>query len=219
MDFNQLKKHFEYSYKKVNESIEAFPWEEQSAYASWLRNSYHYAHNSTRILALAGGVMPSDKTSTSNRFIAHANEEKGHEKLLENDLKFFGLNINDIPVTYEMKEYYQSLYFWLSPAGNPIGLFGWILSLEGLAVKKGNWIYNITKNKFGPKATSFLRVHSDADPDHLEKALTMVSQFSHLELDLVADTLEQYNYHYCLILNSIKQNLNIKPQTKFVSGM
>lgn len=182
-----------------------FPWENEKAYISWLTQTYEYAYNSTRILALTAGRMPLDRTKFSNRFIAHAAEEKGHERLLENDAKSFGLNIKDLDSSPIAKAFHQSLYYW-SCIENPVAMFGWVLALEGFAVQNASAIYEVCKEAHGPKATTFLKVHAQEDEAHLEEAFKSIEFFTPEENQMVADTTYQYCKLYGDILLDIQKS-------------
>ncbi len=203
MSFAQLKKIFDETQVELISATERFNWSDLQSYGAWLGCTFNYAENSTRLLAMAGGMMPADKTPLSNRFIAHAAEEKGHEKLLLNDIKGLGLSLDHVKPTYEMQCYSRSLSHWIAPGGNPVGLIGWVLSLEGVAASVGPQIYQKTFSKFGAKATSFLKVHAESDPDHLEKALDITKNLSLPDTLIVCDALEMYSYQYEQVLKSI----------------
>lgn len=205
-----LKRTFEDCQAELKKTVKIFPWENKKAYALWLANSYEYAFNSTRLLALAAGTMPSHLTKISNRFVVHASEEKGHEKLLENDIKNLGYSLSQLPVTSEMSLYYRSLYFWMTPAGQAVGLLGWILSLEGLAAISGPWLFQQTLKFHGEKCSSFLKVHSDADPDHLEKAFEITKNLNDSEIQTVIESVKMYSEQYNKILTSIMKSIEEK---------
>lgn len=202
-NFKEFEVQFHATQSALESSVKQFPWHDKWAYAQWLADSYQYAFHSTRILALAAGYMPTNLTQISNRFITHAAEEKGHEKLLQTDIKNLGLNFADLAVTDEMKVYYRSLYYWVSPAGNPVGLIGWVLSLEGLACRMGPWMHEVTKREYGPKASHFLRVHSDADPEHVAKALQITATLSEKDLAIVSESMSLYCAQYARVLEAI----------------
>jgi Iron-containing redox enzyme len=205
MSFEQLEKSFEQTQRELVTATRDFNWADKNCYAHWLICTLNYVENSTRLLALAGGSMPPDKTAISNRFISHASEEKGHDKLLHNDLKGLGLNATSIKPTTEMLCYSRSLYYWVSPVGNPIGVIGWVLSLEGLAASVGPEIFEIVSSKFGVKSASFLKVHAESDPDHLHKALAVAKGLNEDELQIVMDALVMYSEQYRKILHSIEK--------------
>lgn len=200
----ELQKIFEVEQARLKAIREAFPWSNREAYVGWLVNSYEYAHKSTRILAMTGGRFPLDKTSFSNRFISHAAEEKGHERLLENDLKNFGLSLDSVKPNVTGKAFHHSLYYWIYE-GNPIGMFGWVLALEGFAVRNVPAMYEICRETFGPKCSSFLKVHAEEDEDHLAKAFESIKGFSPEENALVAETLQFYAQLYGNVLETTKE--------------
>ncbi len=190
-------------------SIEKINWEDETVYIQWLRDSYEYAFNSTRILAHAAGNMPPEYTQFSDRFVKHAAEERGHEKLLEADLKFFNLVSDNVPASVDAKLFHQSLYYWLSQHASPIGLFGWILALEGVACESGNFIFTSCEKAFGPKAVNFIKLHAEADPDHLAKAFASIENLTFSDLRLVEETLVQYTEAYLKVLNSAAKSNNL----------
>ncbi|MBY0316442.1 MAG: hypothetical protein K2Q26_13020 [Bdellovibrionales bacterium] len=206
MEFAKLRKIFDTEQSMLGDIIKSFPWQDKDAYAGWLANSNEYVANSTRVLALAGGTMPRHLTSFSNRFIKHSAEELGHEKLLELDVRGLGKNMNQIEITDEMYMFHRSLYYWISPAASPIGLFGWVLALEGVAVNFGEWIYNEVKATHGPKSANFLKVHSAEDPDHLDKAFSSIKLLDSNDLNLVAMSTVSYCRQYGRVLERIKSD-------------
>lgn len=201
--FNNIRNDLEKTQREMMVVVKKFPWHDKLAYAAWLANSYHYANNSTRILALVAGTMPMHLTKLSNRFIQHAAEEKGHERLLENDIAKLGFKVSEIAISPTMQIYYRSLYYWSTSAGSPVGLIGWILSLEALATNLGGWIYTEINKYHGSNCASFLKVHSDADPEHVEKALEVVKLLDNTEARIVADANAMYSATYINILNEI----------------
>ncbi|MFZ4403939.1 MAG: iron-containing redox enzyme family protein [Pseudobdellovibrionaceae bacterium] len=202
-----LKDQFEVEQKKLEGIRKQFPWGNQQAYLSWLTNTYEYAVKSTRILALTGGKFPTDKTVYSNRFIAHAAEEKGHEKLLENDVKNFGLNIKNLAPSNLAKAFHQSLYYWIYEA-NPIGIFGWVLALEGFAVRNVPAMYEVCKSVYGPQYVSFLKVHAEEDEDHLNKAFQSLKGFTEEENGIVVESMLFYtNLYGDMLLNTQEATL------------
>lgn len=208
---DELKAIFEVEQKKLEEIRLAFPWSNQEAYIGWLVNTYEYALNSCKILAVTGGRFPRGKNNFSNRFIAHAAEEKGHEKLLENDVRNFGLRMEDLKPSVLGQAFHQSLYYWMY-ADNPVGMFGWVLALEGFAVRNVPAMYEICNKAFGPKGSSFLRVHADEDEDHLQKAFESIKSFTNEENALVAQTLQFYAGLYGSLLQKIHTDAQARPR-------
>lgn len=99
----------------------------------------------------------------------HLREERGHENLALHDLKGLGQKIEDIPCFAETHAFYMSQYYFLEHAP-PAAFFGWILCLEGTAVRDGGALYSRVKDAHGDKAAAFLRVHAEEDISHLDQA-------------------------------------------------
>lgn len=199
----QLRQIFEEEQALLERIRAAFPWDDRAAYVGWLVNTYEYAMKSTRILALTGGRFPLDKTAFSNRFISHAAEEKGHERLLENDLKGLGVDLRNCKPNVIGQAFHQSLYYWIYE-GNPVGMFGWVLALEGFAVRNVPAMHEVCLSAHGSKASSFLKVHAAEDEDHLKSAFASIASFSEEENALVAKTLRFYSQMYGILLETVK---------------
>ena len=197
---------FETVQKDLSDIASHLPWEDPKIYQRWLIQTYEYAVHSTRILALAGGFMPLNKTRLSNRFIKHSAEEKGHELLLESDARNLGFDITTATPTPAAKAFHQSLYYWLGH-GSSLGLMGWVLALEGFAVRNVPAVYKRCSLAYGPRATSFLRVLSEEDPDHLEKAFEALRDFNQEDTELITKTLQQYGATYGNILKDMENDL------------
>lgn len=203
---NDLKKIFNECQEKLISIRAQFPWTEKEAYLGWLVQTYEYALNSSRILAMTGGHMPTHRSNFANRFITHAAEERGHEKLLENDVKHLGYDIKTLESLPEAKAFHQSLYYWIA-FGNSVGMFGWVLALEGFAVKNVPQMYEVCLKEYGAKCTTFLKVHAEEDEDHLEKAFQNIDQLTPEETQLVAKTMHQYCELYGGMMIAVQSHL------------
>lgn len=162
----------------INQCIEglgkettSFPWEEKSAYAHWLGQTYYYVCHSTRLLALAASRF--EDMPTHNRFLEHLREERGHEQMATNDLKALGVSISDIPCYAETHAFYQTQYYYLEHA-TPEAFFGWIICLEATAARSGMAIFERIKAAHGEKAGTFMKIHSQEDVSHVEKAFKAI---------------------------------------------
>lgn len=195
MKVEQVKKVFEEANRKVQATVEAFPWENQEAYLGWLAQTLEYVTYTTRILALTGAHFPLDKTSIASRFIQHATEEKGHDKLLHRDAAALGMDLSKIPVSPEAEAFHKSVYFWIYQ-GQPAVVMGWVIFLEGFAVRNGKKLHERAEAGHGKKAVSFLKVHTQEDPEHLEMAFKTLEAFSEKELEDVAHGIELYGKLY-----------------------
>ncbi len=192
---DQLKEIFEEEQVALKKIRLDFPWEDRAAYVAWLVNTYEYVRKSTRILALTAGRLPLDKTTYSNRFIAHACEEKGHERLVENDLKNLGFDFRQCEPTVMAQAFHHSYYYWIYES-NPVGMYGLILALEGFAVRNVPEMHQICAKAHGPKSVSFLKVHAEEDEGHLQSCFDSIQTFTEEENALVASTTRFYARMY-----------------------
>lgn len=191
MTLDEVKRKFEAIQVSMKDVATQFPWEDKEAYVSWLAQTYEYATFTTRILALTGAHFPLKQTALASRFIQHATEEKGHDKLLVNDAKALGYDLDSVKLLPEAEAFHKSVYYWIYQ-GHTAVIMGWVLFLEGFAVNYGPLLHERAERAHGKKPTSFLRVHTQEDPDHVEKALSALTHFSADELAEVAHGLELY---------------------------
>lgn len=203
MKLNELTQKYEVIQKEMKMSSDRFSWENKQYYSLWLRQTYEYACHSTRILALTAGHFNPYQTSFSNRFIQHAAEEKGHDKLLLNDAKSLGITLENMPLLPEAEAFHKSLYFWIYQH-KPLVILGWVLCLEGFAVHCGKSIFERVEKSHGKKASSFVYVHSKEDEDHLKKAFETLKNLNEDEISEVYRGLKLYSSLYTNIFNSIE---------------
>ncbi|MCO5142223.1 MAG: iron-containing redox enzyme family protein [Oligoflexia bacterium] len=206
MTKDDVKKVFKQTHERMNKVAQEFPWENKEAYLSWLAQTMEYVTYGTRILALTAGTFPLDQTPLTARFIQHATEEKGHEKLLINDAKALGMNIEKIAILPEAEAFHKSVYYWIYQH-RPAVIMGWILFLEGFAIISGPGIHKRVEAAYGKKPTSFARVHTNEDPDHVDKAMDILDYFSAYELKDIIHGLELYSSLYTNILKAVPANL------------
>jgi hypothetical protein len=202
MSIADIKNKFEVINKDLRKMADAFPIEDKETYLSFLAQTLEYATYTTRILALTGANFPLSQTTLASRFIQHATEEKGHDKLLFNDAKALGVDLAQVPLLPEAEAFHKSLYYWIYQ-GKPAVIMGWVLLLEGFAVLNGPNLYARAEKVYGSKPTSFLRVHTQEDPDHVEKAFGVLNCFSEDELKDVERGLDLYAVLYANIYAAV----------------
>lgn len=191
--------------KLFSEKLPEYPWEDLQFYANWLAQTYYYTLQSPMILARAGAYCSNEQKKLRKRFLEHTLEETSHEILAANDLKSLGLNILNFQEFPETTSFYEVQYY-KAQYRHPVSIFGWILSLEGAAVAVGDEIFKRVKTHYG-KGYTFLKVHSQEDVDHLDKALEIVGQIpTELHGDLIQD-FEQSTKLYLDMLSNC-QNTN-----------
>lgn len=189
---------------KTSQAVEEFPWNNIDKYSLWLAQTYYMVCHSTRLVALAGALVELTDQTMHLRFLEHAREEKGHEKLCLNDLKNLEQSLSELPELETTKSLYRNQYYLIEKK-SPLALFGYILFLECLSINAGKVIYSNTKKIFGEKASSFLRVHSQEDESHVETAMLMLKELPARELTYIIENLTTTGELYRLMLYQIKK--------------
>lgn len=202
-NFKKLKQHFEQKIVPIEAGFVNQSWSDKRVYADWLAQTYFYVCHSTRLLALAAGRFKVDRDGLHVRFMAHMKEERQHEALALSDLSALGYKISDFEESPVVSAFYRSQYYWIEHE-DPIAFFGYILMLEGLAVRSGDKGYEKAKVVHGDKACKFLRVHANEDPDHLDKAFESLQGVSDDHLSLVKRNLDDSLNLYGLLLQDIE---------------
>lgn len=165
--------------EKINETCKVFlesPWSNVGFYSEYLAQSYYYICHSTKLLALAAAYTDENQKSYYRRAIKHISEEDGHQYLAESDLKRLGFKIEDFKENSFTRALWEPQYY--KTQRNNTSLLGYILGLECIAVKTFQELHERTLKDHGARVTSFIRVHAEEDPDHVEKAIEEVSRLS-----------------------------------------
>lgn len=203
--YEQFRKNYDQLITKFSDDVMSFPWKNKEAYKGWVSQTYFYVKHSTRLLALAAARCKQNEEDLHKRFIAHLNEEKGHEVMAFNDLKNLGDhmdNYTEIPVT---SLFYQNQYALIEHNGAQ-AFFGYVLALEGMAANIGKKIYQTVLAEHGQKATMFWKVHSEDDIEHIELALRQVEKMTSEQLGWVISSMEQSCYLYSEMLKASANN-------------
>lgn len=199
---NDIRALFDDIQKDLTKVADEFPWENPEAYVSWMAQTYEYALATTRILALTGAHIPMHQTPLATRYIQHSTEERGHDKLLINDAKALGADLLKTKILPEAEAFHKSVYYWIYQGHTPV-IMGWVLLLEGFAVTNGPKLFERTEKAHGKKATSFMRVHTAEDPDHVDKAFQALNTYSEAELEEVAHGLRVYAKLYANVYTAV----------------
>ena len=93
----------------VFSTVTKFPWHHKNYYSEWLAQTYFYVSHTTRMLALATSKFSINEKSFHMKFIELINEEKGHEKLAEFDLKQLGFATSSFAELPETSAIYHAL--------------------------------------------------------------------------------------------------------------
>lgn len=189
---DQIMKRMEAPMKAMKEVMLNSPWHDEEFYKAWIAQTYYYARHTTRLLALGGASFSFDQPAFHKRFLEHADEEKGHEKLLINDMKAFGKKIEEYPEGHAAAGLYQTQYYYIEHV-SAASFFGYVLALEYLAATYIPTINTKVEELHGRKAASFLRVHGEEDEGHVEKAVENISNLDPKDLESIF-----FNFHQTL---------------------
>ena len=186
----------------IEDAIKLAPWQDKNFYAEWLSQSYYFVRHSTRLLATASASTNFKQNSYHNRLGDHFAEEKSHEVLASGDLKKLGFRIEDFQEREVTKVFYRNQYFGCEKI-SPYYLMGYILFLEGIAIKHGPHIYGKTKEHFGDRVCNFTRVHVEEDEDHLDKAFKELEGLDESDLMHVRESMRISSSLYIQLLEEL----------------
>ncbi len=178
------------------------PFDQKRYYGNWLAQHYYYIRHTTRLLALAASKLD-PSSPLHRRFLEHAAEEQGHEKMILNDLRTLGFSVEDFPEYPATAQMYQAQYFLVEYV-SPLSLLGYPLYLESLSCRFGPHIYSLTQSSYGEKASNFIRVHAEQDEDHISSLHKILAGLGPEDYKQVAWSLKQTAYSYQGILKEIK---------------
>jgi thiaminase len=165
-----IKETYNERFEETKTFLIAFPWYSKRVYRDWLIQTYAYVKHTTRLTALAAARIDVEDPMHQH-MLNHAAEEKNHQQLIINDLEVldpdYVWNLEELPIT---TAFYQSLYYQIDHI-SPYALFGRVIPLEGLASIAGPILCDKVKRAYeGQNVSSFLEVHAEADPGHVERA-------------------------------------------------
>lgn len=178
----------------------------ENYYANWLAQTYYFVRHSTALLGYSLPHLKSD--DLRHHFEKHLGEETRHDLVALKDLQKMKRSISEFQEYNVTQAFYQNQYYRIMFEGGT-SLLGYILFLEGIAVHWGKDFYQEVKNTH--QGTSFLRVHVEEDPEHLEGAIKTILSLSQQEQDKILKNMK-YSYElYSLMLDHAKhQNQSLK---------
>jgi hypothetical protein len=162
-----------------------------SAYAQYMADVYCYAQHSSQVIAAAGSRMVLSHPQLADYMFEHSREELGHDQWAMQDLLDLGLSSSRIEklVPSEPCQRMIAIEYYFAHHANPVGLFGWMLALEGLGGAIGGSIASGVDEclGLGGKGTYFLRGHGHADSHHSADLIAVTAKHikSHEEQALV----------------------------------
>lgn len=177
-------------------------WSNKDVYAQYLAQTYYYVNHSEKLLALCIALFKNEDRSMMRRFIKHLSEESAHDQLLLNDLKNLGYSIDDIEESSATKIFWETQYYKIEHE-DPAILMGYIFFLEDLAGQVGSSLTQEVETLYGKKCSTFLRLHAEEDPDHVEKARSLIQSLPVSRQVAIARNHEQSMRAYCMMMEEV----------------
>lgn len=185
--------------------VDAFPWENKRAYASWLAQTYHYASQTVSLLSWLVSRTDCRKDASLHKSrVAHSDEEQGHDQWVTADLEALGFEISDfseIPATRMLWEPQFSIRKSVE------AVYGYTIVLEQLAIMRGEEIAGRVANLAETRCNRFLHGHSSADVDHVDRDLQNIAAFPETATTQVIENMLQTSEAYVFMLDSIERRL------------
>jgi pyrroloquinoline quinone (PQQ) biosynthesis protein C len=216
MNYNDFKAAYDIEIKNFSDYCLAFPWADKEAYKGWVSQTYFYVQHSTRLLALSAAHCTLQEEELHKRYIAHLNEEKGHEVMAYNDLKHLGDHISNFQMVPATALFYQNQYSMIGYQG-AVAILGYVIALEGMAAMVGRKIYEKAVQAHGAKACMFWKVHSEDDIEHIELALKQIEALSSQDREIVLASMKQSCMMYSEMLKSAAKYECKIPRTTMAS--
>ena len=174
--------------------------------------------HTTRLLGLAAGRFGVEQEAWHNIALDGLKEERGHDRLAENDIKHLGFKVENFPELPQASAIYQSQYYRVQFTG-PVSLFGYALMLEGLSSSIGKDLTNKLSHLHGPKTATFMRVHAVHDQDHYAEGLVALKDITEQEKAGVLANLRQSRVLYASMMDAVEEaaSLKVRPSHKIAS--
>lgn len=179
-------------------------WDCKEVYADYLAQTYHYVAYSTRLLAYAAGNMKLEDDVFFKRFITHITEESSHEKLAKRDLKNLGYQLEDYSELPETACFYETQFYKIQHV-DPLSFMGYVLLLESVALTECPPLTEKVNELYGNKCLSFIKLHGEEDPDHVEKALQVLDELPKERVEALTQNLHQSANTFIAILDAIEE--------------
>lgn len=150
---------------------------DRDTYVAFLIQTRHYVALTAPCLEAAGRRLKElgEHPELADLFFQKAEEESGHDILVDDDLRALGLDPETTLAANGPGEWVTAYNSWITAATNgqhPAAFLGSAYILEGLAVKRaGHVARDLVKSGRIPKiadAVTFLDLHAEADIDHVD---------------------------------------------------
>lgn len=194
----------------LQNSYESMPWDNREFYANYLAQTFYYVRHSTRLLATSAGRLDYEGQQALHlRFLKHLGEEANHERLALNDLKALGYSVDEFKELNSTRFFYETQYYKIEHI-DPLALMGYILYLEVLAQNICPPLAKKLTHLYGKKAATFLLVHGEEDPHHVEEAQKLLSSLAPPTLEIITENLIQSSSAFDLMMKEINDTVLVE---------
>lgn len=182
----------------------------QEQYVNFMIDLYPIVLHFCPIMATAAGRCAEQHDSVRLYLYDHIHEEKGHEKIVLQDISSFNVSketILDAPVR-EPVQAMVAFNYYSSLTGNPCSVLGMIYVLEIISSVYAGKVSHALAKALGRNVSEgfvFLHSHSSVDMEHMAKLrqLFQTIQSPDIFSDLMKSVTMNF-YLFCQILKSIK---------------
>jgi pyrroloquinoline quinone (PQQ) biosynthesis protein C len=203
--------YYQFPVELMGKVVDSMDAKNPMVYGNYLAQTYYYVSHSTRMLALAAGLMKRNDESHFRRFVKHIGEEAAHEVLAEKDLQDLGMKPSDFGHLPETRALWEPQYYKIQHE-NPLSLMGYIIALESFATTQLPRFYQKVKEVYEGKACRFIKLHAEEDPEHIEKAIQLTSTLSNDLQETVVANVVQTAKSYVVMVEACVTSLSSSSQ-------
>lgn len=148
-------------------------------YASFMRQTFHAAHNNPQAQALAAVHFKGAQRKMVKKFFQHAIAEIAHDEMAKKDMEFLGYYADGIHSERPLPETMALIAFpfFQIQHKNPLGYLGYLYFLEFLPTTYGQTVVQLFLDIGVPKeAMSFICEHVTVDEGHNRLMLAYLNE-------------------------------------------
>lgn len=150
-------------------------------YLAYLKETYHLVRHTPMYLKVAAERITDNDNWLRDYYLQFAEDETGHELLCVHDIRALEADPEQVLAGKPLGGSWAMITqnYFLSSFGNPVSLIGDTIATEGLGSSLATEMADILEKKYGfpHNATTFLRVHGEADVEHTEAARKAIESF------------------------------------------
>ncbi|MEJ2214192.1 MAG: iron-containing redox enzyme family protein [Gammaproteobacteria bacterium] len=150
------------------------------SYLAFLTQAYHHVKHTTPLLMACGSRIPGEMEWLRDAMAHYIEEEVGHQEWILNDIRACGgdpeaVRNSSPELPAEMMCAYA---YHVIDRGNPVGVLGMVLVLEGTSIRMASEAARNTQKALGlpNEAFTYLTSHGSLDVSHMEFYRSLVNR-------------------------------------------